>query len=205
MGRILIFSAGPNAYEAGVNKGESKQAGWNAPPEDWVRAALPRIAEEKPAAVYYCDTPGTRECAEMISMQIEMGSHPLPGLENEIDPGWKGMSAADHAMMESGAEKEAAAPDELKLPFAESAVNLRSALASSLDGLAKQHRKEAIVIVSHRMLTVLMALHLLHMGNRHYRQVAQEFGALNLFEVRAGMPSVLYLNDTCHLHGLILG
>jgi hypothetical protein len=53
------------------------------------------------------------------------------------------------------------------------------------------------------MLTVLMALHLLHLHNKHYRQIEQDFGSLNLFEVRFGMPSAIYINDTCHLHGLI--
>jgi hypothetical protein len=57
--------------------------------------------------------------------------------------------------------------------------------------------------VTHRALTVLMVLHFLHMSNRHYGQIAQENGAVNLFEIRSGIPSALYINDTCHLKGLL--
>ena len=77
------------------------------------------------------------------------------------------------------------------------------AAAAALDDLAVKHKKETVIIVSQPALSVNMLLHLLNLDNKHYDQIAQDPGAVNLFEVRFGVPSALYINDTCHLHGLI--
>ena len=77
------------------------------------------------------------------------------------------------------------------------------AMAAALDDIAVKHKKETAVIISQPALSVTMVLHLLGLGSKHYGQIAQDFGAVNLFEVRFGVPSALYINDTCHLHGLI--
>jgi broad specificity phosphatase PhoE len=73
------------------------------------------------------------------------------------------------------------------------------AVAGALDDLAVKHKKETVVIVSRAALSVTMVLHLLHLDKKHYEQIAQDPGAVNLFEVRFGVPSALYINDTCHL------
>ena len=80
---------------------------------------------------------------------------------------------------------------------------LDEAMAGALDDIAVKHKKETAVIISQPALSVTMVLHLLGLGSKHYGQIAQEAGAVNLFEVRFGVPSALYINDTCHLHGLI--
>ena len=77
------------------------------------------------------------------------------------------------------------------------------AVAAALDDLTVKHKKETAVIVSQPELSVTILLHLLNLDNKHYQQIAQDPGAVNLFEVRFGVPSALYINDTCHLHELI--
>jgi broad specificity phosphatase PhoE len=76
------------------------------------------------------------------------------------------------------------------------------AVATALDDLTVKHKKETMVIVSQPDLSVTILLHLLNLDNKHYDQIAQDPGAVNLFEVRFGLPSALYINDTCHLHEL---
>jgi hypothetical protein len=73
------------------------------------------------------------------------------------------------------------------------------AVAAALDDIAVKHKKETAVIVSQVELSVTMVLHLLHLDKKHYDQIAQYPGAVNLFEIRFGVPSALYINDTCHL------
>jgi len=73
------------------------------------------------------------------------------------------------------------------------------AVAAALDDIIVKHKKETAVIVSQPELSVTILLHLLNLDNSHYQQIAQDPGAVNLFEVRFGMPSALYINDTCHL------
>ena len=77
------------------------------------------------------------------------------------------------------------------------------AVAAALDDITVKHKKETAVIVSQPELSVTILLHLLNLDSKHYQQIAQDPGAVNLFEVRFGVPSALYINDTCHLHGLI--
>ena len=203
MGKLLIINTGPTAYEQSGDYPVEKKAGQYAPPEKWAEAALERIAAEKVCAVYFCPVPGAKETAAIISGKLGLIAQPLAGLENVIDPAWKGMTPDDALKMESSFAEVPPGPRDLDLPFTRSADSLRVEIASVLDTLTKQHKKEPVLIVSHRMLTPLLILHLLHMANHHYRQVEQEYGALNLFEVRSGMPSAIYINDTCHLHGLI--
>jgi hypothetical protein len=76
------------------------------------------------------------------------------------------------------------------------------AVAAALDDLTIKHKKETMVIVSQPELSVTILLHLLKLDKKHYGQIAQDPGAVNLFEVRFGVPSALYINDTCHLHEL---
>jgi len=76
------------------------------------------------------------------------------------------------------------------------------AVAGALDDIAVKHKKETAVIVSQAALSVTMLLHLLHLDSKHYEQIAQDPGAVNLFEVRFGVPSALYINDTCHLQSI---
>jgi broad specificity phosphatase PhoE len=76
---------------------------------------------------------------------------------------------------------------------------LSEATAATLDDLAVKHKKETVVIISEQALSVTMLLHLLGLNSKHYDQIDQQPGAVNLFEFRFGVPSAFYINDTCHL------
>ncbi|MBN1689926.1 MAG: histidine phosphatase family protein [Dehalococcoidia bacterium] len=80
---------------------------------------------------------------------------------------------------------------------------LSEATSVTLDDLAVKHKKETVVIISEQALSVTMLLHLLGLNSKHYGQIDQQPGSVNLFEFRLGVPSALYINDTCHLNKLI--
>ena len=161
-----------------------------------------RLNEYAVKCVYSCPVPGAEEMAEIIAARFGLKSDTLPELSATQPLRWTGMDPED-AMLLDCSFAEAPAEVKIKLPFANSIDELRTMAAAAIDGIAVKHKKEAVVIVSHRALSVIMILHMLHMHNRHYRQVAQDYGAVNLFEVRFGMTSALYINDACHLRGLI--
>ena len=160
------------------------------------------MAEYAARAVYSCPTPGAEEMAELIAARFDLTADILPGLTASQGLRWRGMDPED-AMLMDCSFAQAPAVVKVKLPFDNSIDELRTMAAAAIDSIAVKHKKEAVVIVSHRALTVIMVLHMLHMHNRHYRQIAQDYGAVNLFEVRFGMTSALYINDTCHLDALI--
>jgi broad specificity phosphatase PhoE len=183
LGKILLVNTGPAGQFA-----------------KWAEAAAKRAAEYNVSAVYVCPVPGADETARIIA-----GSAPveiLPGFDGQASGFWKALDAGEEASVDCPLN-EAPHGAKLNLPFNEDIEGLRSRIEPALTQIAGKHRKENVAIVSHRALTVVMILHLLHMANSHYRQIAQEDGAVNLFETRGGIPSALYINDTCHLHGLI--
>ena len=202
MGKILIVNTGPAGQERYSSYPVDDKADLDAPPLEWARATAERLAEYEVKGVYTCPVPGAEEMAEIIAACFGLKVDTLPELNAPHALRWTGMSPED-AMLLDCSFAEAPAEVKVKLPFANSIDELRTMAAAAIDSIVVKYKKEAVAIVSHRALTVIMILHMLHMHNRHYRQIAQDYGAVNLFEVRFGMASALYINDTCHLDGLI--
>jgi broad specificity phosphatase PhoE len=200
VGKILIVNSGPTGQEQYGNCPVEGKA--EAPLSRWAQAVADRLTEYAVKAVYTTPVPGAEEMAEVIAARFGLKADTLPGLSAPQPLCWTGMDPADALVMDCSFS-EAPPEVKIKLPFANSIDELRTMAAAAIDSISVKHKKEAVAIVSHRALTVIMILHMLHMHNRHYRQIAQDYGALNLFEVRFGMTSALYINDTCHLHGLI--
>jgi broad specificity phosphatase PhoE len=202
LGKILIVNTGPTGQERYSSYPVDDKAELDAPPAEWAQAAAERLSEYGVKAVYACPVPGAEEMAEIIATRFNLKTDILPELSVPQPSRWIGMDPED-AMLLDCSFAEAPAEVKVKLPFENSIDELRTMAAAAIESIAVKHKKEAAVIVSHRSLTVIMIMHMLHMHNRHYRQVAQDYGAVNLFEVRFGMTSALYINDTCHLQGLM--
>jgi broad specificity phosphatase PhoE len=203
LGKILLVNTGPTEYERYGPYPVIDGSGLDAPVSDWADAAAQRLSEYKLAAVYYLPVPSGLETADAIAHGSSLEPHLLPGFEDAARVQWKGLSPEEAAVMDCSMSEKESRTVRIKFPFAADLGRLREMLGKSLDGLAGQYKKETIAIVSHRALTVVMVLHFLDMGNGHYDQIAQESGAVNLFETRGGTPSALYINDICHLKGLL--
>ncbi|UCH51407.1 MAG: histidine phosphatase family protein, partial [Chloroflexota bacterium] len=90
-------------------------------------------------------------------------------------------------------------PHKAKFPGGESLAEVRKRSASAVNELIAQYPKETIVLVSHKVVCQILILSLLGLDNSHFWEITQDVCAINLFEVRGGVPSALFLNDTCHL------
>lgn len=206
MGKILLVNTGPTEYEHCSDGPTQGQIGQYAPASDLADAVAGRLEEYQPVvAIYSMPLTVALEMADLIANKLSVEPDIMPGFEDEDPAQWKGLSREELAVMDCHLSERDTENAMISFPFACGPEELRARLAQTLDKLASLHKKETIAIVSHRALTVLMVLHLLHMSNRHFNQVAQQNGALNLFEVRGGVPSALYINDTCHLEGLVAG
>ena len=184
MGKLLIVNTGPVSELS---------------EEAVAQAVAERLSEYKVAAVYYCPLPGAEDLARYIANQFGLQVEPLPGLGEAQQVCWKQLIQKE-AMECSSA---GAPPGAGSMLYPDAGIDmLREASAAALDDIAVRHKKEAAVIVSQRALSVIMILHLLHLHSKHYGQVDQQPGAVNLFEFRFGVPSALYINDTCHLNKL---
>jgi broad specificity phosphatase PhoE len=128
---------------------------------------------------------------------------PMPGII-DIDFGeWQGLSPEEAAAKNGGLySKWLANPHEMQFPGGESLTTVRERAASAVNDLINQHQKETVVLVSHKVVCHILILSLLGLDNSHFWQITQDVCAINLFEVRGGIPSALSLNDNCHLKGL---
>ena len=161
----------------------------------WAKAVAGRVAEYSVSTAYLCPAPYVRETAHIVAGNLP--TRPLPGFEMDVADFWKWQDGKPDIYVDEPHTVE------IDSPFIMSLDEVRAKLEAAFIQLDEKHKRETVAVVSQRCLTIIMILHMLHMHNKHYHQIAQEDGALNLFEIRDGIPSALYINDTCHLHGLI--
>ena len=166
-------------------------------------AAAARIAEWQVLAVYSSPLRRALTTAEILAHPLGLEVKLLPGII-DIDYGeWQGLSPAEAAAKDGGLySKWLESPHKVKFPGGESLAEVRERAASAVDGLIAQHPKETVVLVSHKVVCQILILSLLGLDNSHFWQITQDVCAVNLFEVRGGVPSALSLNDTCHLKGV---
>jgi broad specificity phosphatase PhoE len=166
-------------------------------------AVAARIADWQVSAVYSSPLRRALTTAEILAHRFSLEVKPLPGII-DIDYGeWQGLppekaAAKDEGLYSKWLEK----PHEMKFPGGESLTMVRERAASAMDGVLAQHPKETVVLVSHKVVCHILILSLLGLDNSHFWQITQDVCAINLFEVRGGIPSALSLNDTCHLREL---
>ena len=154
-------------------------------------------------AVYSSPLRRTLMTAQPIARQFELDLKPLDGII-DIDYGeWQGLSP-DEAAARDGAlyARWIEAPHAVKFPGGESLEEVRQRAALAVDDIVLRHPKETVALVSHKVVCHIIVLSLLGLDNSHFWQVTQDVCAVNLFEVRDGIPSALLINDTCHLREL---
>jgi len=141
--------------------------------------------------------------AEIIADRVGLKLRLLPGII-DIDYGvWQGLSTEEVVARDSRLYSQwMESPNKVKFPDGESFAEVRKRADSAVDNLIQQHLKETVVLVSHKVICQILILSLLGLDNSHFWQITQDVCAMNLFEVRGGIPSALFLNDTCHLEGL---
>ena len=166
-------------------------------------ATADRIAEWQISAIYSSPLRRALTTAEILARRFDLEVKLLPGII-DIDYGdWQGLSPEEAAAKDSALyAKWLESPDAVKFPGGESLAEVRERAASAVDDLTMQHSKGTVALVSHKVVCQILILSLLGLDNSHFWQVAQDVSAVNLFEVRDGIPSALLLNDTCHLKAL---
>jgi broad specificity phosphatase PhoE len=166
-------------------------------------AAGKRISEWPISAIYSSPLRRASTTAEIIAGSLGLKVRLLPGII-DIDYGsWQGLSAEDVVARDGHIYSQwIESPDKVKFPGGESFTEARERAALAVDELIQQHPKETVVLVSHKVICQVLVLSLLGLNSSHFWQITQDVCAMNLFEVRGGIPSALFLNDTCHLEGL---
>jgi len=166
-------------------------------------ATASRIAEWRVSAIYSSPLRRALTTAEAVARYLDLEVQPLPGVI-DIDYGeWQGLapeevSAKDSTLYARWLES----PHTVKFPGGESLAEVRERATPAVNDLIEQHPKKTIAVVSHKVVCQILILSLLDMDNSKFWQIAQDVCAINVFEIRNGIPSALILNDTCHLKHL---
>lgn len=165
--------------------------------------AAKRIREWPISAIYSSPLRRAMDTAEIIAAPLELNVQPMSGII-DIDYGsWQGLSTEQVvARNDSLYSQWIESPQEVKFPDGESFIEVKERVASAIGHLIQRYPKETFVLVSHKVICQILILNLLGLDSSHFWQITQDICAMNLFEVRGGIPSVLFLNDTCHLESL---
>jgi alpha-ribazole phosphatase len=94
------------------------------------------------------------------------------------------------------------APHQVIFPGGEGLDAVRSRAMEAVKEIIQQYPKEAVALVSHRVVLKVLICALLGLDNSHFWNIAQDTTALNCFLHRNGAWICNFLNDTCHLKGV---
>ena len=166
-------------------------------------AAAERIGQWKVDAVYSSPLKRAMSTAQAVANRLGLTVQTLEGI-NDMDFGeWEGLAIAE------ARQKYVALfdlwlyhPERLEIPRAETLADVRKRAVAAIDEVAAKHKDQTVALVSHRVVCKVLLCHLLGLDNSHFWQIAQDTTAINLFEVWEGRPSVMLINDTCHLRSL---
>jgi broad specificity phosphatase PhoE len=167
------------------------------------KAAATRIKDWQVSAFYSSPLHRALSTSEILASPFGLEVKPLPAII-DIDYGrWQGLSPEEAAAKDGDLySKWMESPHKVKFPAGESLNEVRERVASAMDILIAQYPKETVVLVSHKVVCQILILSFLSVDNSHFWQITQDVCAINVFEVRGGIPSALSLNDTCHLREL---
>ena len=169
-------------------------------------AAAVRLKSEHVTAI--CSSPLKRalETAGIIAKQLNISVQPLEGLI-DIDFGsWQGLSPEEAAQQDSELYKKwLEHPHLVHFPKGESLDIVRQRVLAAVNELASQHVDQTVILVSHTVVCRVLMCAMLGLDNSHFWQVRQDVNAINIFELRDGVPLVISVNDTCHLRSLAAG
>jgi len=166
-------------------------------------AAARRIKEWTISTIYSSPLRRALTTAEIIAATLGLKVQEMSDII-DIDYGeWQGLLneeviARDGRLYTRWIEN----PDGVKFPGGEEFNEVRQRVSKAVNDLIQRHPKESIVLVSHKVICQILVLSLLGLDSSHFWQITQDVCAMNLFEVRGGIPSALFINDTCHLNGL---
>jgi len=166
-------------------------------------ATASRIAEWQLNTVYSSPLRRAMETAEALARPAGLEVKKLPDII-DIDYGqWQGLSPEEAEAKDAELyRKWLSSPHQVKFPGGESLAEVGDRAVSALGRLFAEHNKEAIALVSHKVVCQVMVLSLLGLELSNFWDVTQDVCAVNYFEVRGGIPAALLINDTCHLEGL---
>lgn len=157
-------------------------------------------------AVYASPLQRALQTAEAVARAQGLEVQPLAGLL-DIDFGeWQGLSGEEVAQRYPDLYRAWwEAPHTVRIPGGESLDDVRGRVVEALEAVVERHPGQTVALVSHTCTNRVLLCAVLGLGNERFWRLGQDTCAVNVFDARDGVYTVLLLNDTSHLFGLVQG
>ena len=163
-----------------------------------------RLKGEAIRAVYSSPLSRAKETAQAIA---EFHSLEVQCLDDLIDlhfGEWEGLSLKEVQKQYPDLYQEwLKTPHQVCFPGGEGLAAVRSRSTGAIEDIITRHPQEAVALVSHRVVLKVLICALLGLDNSHFWNITQDTTAINCFHHRNGTWICNFLNDTCHLKGVV--
>lgn len=167
-------------------------------------AVADRLANEPVVAVYSSPLKRARSTAEPIAARHGLAVQPMEGLIDINFGRWGGKSPAEVAAQWPDLYRRwLEEPHTVTFPDGERLAVVRRRLEQALEEVLSQHTEGVIVWVGHQVVNRVLICHLLGLDERHFWRIQQDTACVNRFRFDGDLPTILLLNDTCHLKGQV--
>jgi len=174
------------------------ETGWKQ-----AEATADKLAQWEMKAIYSSPLKRTMNTAQPLATRLGLTVQPLEGIIDMDFGEWQGIGIGE--VREKYGELFNLwlyHPEKLEIPGAETLEDVRKRAVATIDDVMAKNEDQTIALVSHRVVCKVLLCHLLGLDNSHFWQIVQDTTAINLFEIWDGRPSVMLINDTCHLRDL---
>ena len=174
------------------------ETGWKQ-----AEATADKLAQWEMKAIYSSPLKRTMNTAQPLATRLGLTVQPLEGIIDMDFGEWQGIGIGE--VREKYGELFDLwlyHPEKLEIPGAETLEDVRKRAVATIDDVMAKNEDQTIALVSHRVVCKVLLCHLLGLDNSHFWQIVQDTTAINLFEIWDGRPSVMLINDTCHLRDL---
>ena len=94
------------------------------------------------------------------------------------------------------------APHTVRFPGGESLDDVRGRVKELVHYVVGQHSNQQVVLVTHQVVCRVLFCVLLDLDNRWFWRLRVDTASVTAYEVDRGQVTLVFSNDTCHLHAL---
>jgi broad specificity phosphatase PhoE len=140
------------------------------------------LSEREIQAIYCSPLKRAVQTAEFVARHHKLTPQPMENL-NDLDFGeWGGLSRQEVKIRYKDLyEQWLERPDLTQIPGGESLEDARKRSLEALDQIMSRHNEGTVAIITHRVITKILACALLGLDNSHFWNIEQDTGGITTF------------------------
>ncbi len=152
-------------------------------------------------AVYSSPLKRALQTAEVVARRNNLQVKIAPGLIDFDYGEWEGLSNREvQDKYEDLCEVWTNRPEQARMPGGETLADVTKRAVAMIDEVVAKH-KEAVVLVTHRVVNKVLVCALLGLDNSHFWNIKNDAGAISIFVYQDGRFVFTKHNDSCYLIG----